>query len=62
MHTRSIRMPNIIKRILLTPSQAAEKESIIDKLRINPLGPWVNGKKMSLPKAKQTISGIKKKK
>jgi hypothetical protein len=55
-------MSHIIKRFLLTPSQAAEKELILDQIRINPHGPWVNGKKISLPKAKGTTSGSKKKK
>ena len=55
-------MNHIIKHFLLTPSQAAEKELILDQLRVNPRGPWVNGKKMSLPKAKGPPSGSKKKK
>jgi hypothetical protein len=54
-------MTHIIKRFLLTPSQAAEKELILDQIRVNPRGPWVNGKKISLPKAKGTASGNKKK-
>jgi hypothetical protein len=55
-------MNHIIKRFLLTPSQAAEKELILDRLRVNPRGPWVNGKKMSLQTPKRTTSGSKKKK
>ena len=54
-------MANPIKRVVLTPSQAAEKELILDRIRVNPRGPWVNGKKVSLPKAKRTSSGVKKK-
>jgi len=55
-------MPNIIRRFSLTPSQAAEKELILERIRSNPRGPWVNGKKMSLQTPKRTASGIKKKK
>jgi hypothetical protein len=55
-------MPNIVKRSLLTPVQAAEKELILDRIRSNPRGPWVNGKKMSLQTPKRTTSGSKKKK
>lgn len=55
-------MAHIIKRFVLTPSQAAEKELILDQIRVNPRGPWVNGKKMSLPKAKGAAPGTKKKK
>jgi hypothetical protein len=40
---------------LLTPSQASEKELILDQIRMNPRGPWVNGKKISLPKAKGKV-------
>jgi hypothetical protein len=45
-------MANPIKRIVLTPSQAAEKELILDQIRENPRGPWINGRKVSLPKIK----------
>ncbi len=55
-------MAHLIKRFVLTPSQAAEKELILDQIRINPRGPWVNGKKISLPKAKSSTSGSRKKK
>ena len=55
-------MNHIIKHFLLTPSEAAEKELILDKLRVNPRGPWVNGKKMSLQTPKRTASSNKKKK
>jgi hypothetical protein len=54
-------MSNLIKHTLLTPAQAAEKELIIDQLRINPRGPWVNGKKMKLLTPKRKPSGSKQK-
>jgi hypothetical protein len=54
-------MPNPIKRFLLTPSQAAEKALIVDQIRTNPRGPWVNGKMTSLPKLKGTTLSSKKK-
>ncbi|HTP79814.1 MAG TPA: hypothetical protein VMM57_05360 [Bacteroidota bacterium] len=54
-------MNHATKRFILTPSQAAEKELILDRIRVNPRGPWVNGKKMALPKAKRALSGRKKK-
>ncbi len=53
-------MSSPIKRIVLTPSQAAEKELILDRIRENPRGPWINGKKVSLPKVK-TIPQTRKK-
>jgi len=54
-------MPNPIKRFVLTPQEAEEKALIIAQIRINPRGPWVNGKKTSLPKLKGTTPGSKKK-
>ena len=54
-------MNRVTKRFTLTPSQAAEKELILDQIRVNPRGPWVNGKKMSLPKPKRATAGRKKK-
>ncbi len=54
-------MANLIKHIVLTPAQAAEKELILDQLRINPRGPWVNGKRTTLPKSKRTALDDKKK-
>jgi hypothetical protein len=54
-------MAHIIKRFTLTPSEAAEKASIVDRIRANPIGPWVNGKKLTTPKAKATTLGVKKK-
>jgi hypothetical protein len=59
--TWSYSMPNITKRSLLTPEQAAEKEQILNQIRINPRGPWINGKKLTMPKAKRTKSATKKK-
>lgn len=54
-------MAHAIKRFVLTPRQAAEKALIVDQIRVNPVGPWVNGKKISLPKAKGASSRVKKK-
>jgi hypothetical protein len=45
-------MPHSITRITLTPSEAAEKALIVDQLRANPRGPWVNGKKTNLAASK----------
>ena len=58
---RSTSMPNPIKRIELTPSQAAEKELILDQIRENPRGPWINGRKVSLPRIKVASPRRKKK-
>ena len=55
-------MSHAIKRFVLTPAQAAEKELICDQIRVNPRGPWVDGKKVSLPKPKGIRPGTKKKK
>ncbi len=55
-------MPRPVKRFVLTPSQAAEKELILDQIRIDPRGPWKNGKKVNLPKQKRSLSGNKKRK
>jgi hypothetical protein len=54
-------MANPIKHFLLTPSQAEEKALIVEQIRTNPRGPWVNGKKTSLPKLKGTTPGNQKK-
>jgi hypothetical protein len=54
-------MANPIKHFLLTPSQAEEKALIVEQIRTNPRGPWVNGKKTSLPKSKGTTPGNQKK-
>jgi hypothetical protein len=50
-------MANPIKHYLLTPKQAEEKALIVDQMRMNPRGPWVNGKRMNAPKPKGSISG-----
>jgi hypothetical protein len=55
-------MANSINRIVLTPSESAEKAMIVDQLRANPRGPWVNGKKMGLPASKVTTPISNKKK
>jgi hypothetical protein len=60
-YLRSNQMAHAIKRIVLTPSQAAEKSQIVEQIRVNPIGPWVNGKKLNLPKIKDTSSRGKKK-
>jgi len=49
-------MPNPIKHYVLTPKQAEEKALIVDQMRTNPRGPWVNGKKTNLPKLKSSSS------
>jgi len=46
---------------LLTPQQAQEKALIVEQMRANPRGPWINGKLTRLPKQKGTTSGNKKK-
>ena len=55
-------MAHSINRFVLTPREAAAKALIVDQLRANPRGPWVNGKKMGLPAPRGTISLSKKKK
>jgi hypothetical protein len=54
-------MSNPIKHFVLTPSESEEKALIVERMRINPRGPWVNGKKTNLPKLKGTTPGSKKK-
>jgi hypothetical protein len=54
-------MPKPITRFLLTPLQAEEKALIVERMRTNPRGPWVNGKMTSLPKLKGTTPESKKK-
>jgi len=54
-------MANPITHFLLTPQQAQEKALIVEQMRANPRGPWVNGKLTSLPKQKGTPSSNKKK-
>jgi len=55
-------MANTINRFVLTPREAAAKALIVDQLRSNPRGPWVNGKKMGLPASKGATSRGNKKK
>ncbi len=54
-------MARPVKRFVLTPTEAAEKEFIVSQLRVNPAGPWVKGKKISLPKPKPSSSRLKRK-
>ncbi len=54
-------MARPLKRFVLTPAEAAEKEYLVSQLRVNPAGPWVKGKKVSLPKPKPVSSRLKKK-
>ncbi len=55
-------MSNLIKRYSLTPAESAEKALIVERLRVNPRGPWVNGKKTVLPKSRRAPGLDKKKK
>lgn len=55
-------MAHSINRIVLTPSEAAEKALIVDQLRANPRGPWVNGKKTGPPTPRTPTSQSDKKK
>jgi hypothetical protein len=55
-------MAHSINRFVLTPSEAAEKALIVDQLRANPRGPWVNGKKTGAPATRNTTSQSDKKK
>ena len=55
-------MAHSISRFLLTPSEAAAKALIVDQLRANARGPWVNGKKTVLPASRGTTSLSNKKK
>ena len=55
-------MEHSITRIVLTPDEAAEKALIVEQLRANPRGPWVNGKKTGLPAPKGTAPAGDKKK
>jgi len=54
-------MARPIKHFPLTPRQAEEKALIVDQMRTNPRGPWVNGKRTTLPKLKGSTSGSQKK-
>jgi len=53
-------MSNPIKHFVLTPSESEEKALIVAQMRVNPRGPWINGKKTTLPKPKGTTIGSKK--
>ena len=55
-------MAHATNRFVLTPREAAEKAEIVDQLRTNPRGPWVNGKKAGAPGPKVTTSPNNKKK
>jgi len=55
-------MAHSINRFLLTPREAAAKALIVDQIRTNPRGPWVNGKKTSLPASRGRTSRSNKKK
>jgi hypothetical protein len=55
-------MAHSIHRFSLTPREAAEKALIVDQLRTNPRGPWVNGKKTGPPASRGTTSRSNKKK
>jgi hypothetical protein len=47
-------MPNPITHFVLTPQQAQGKALIVEEMRANPRGPWINGKLTRLPKQKRT--------
>jgi len=53
-------MAKPFKHFLLTPKQAEEKAFIVDQMRTNPRGPWINGKKTTLPKLKGSHGSDKK--
>ena len=55
-------MAHSINRFVLTPSEAAAKALIVDQLRANPRGPWVNGKKTGMPASKDATPSSNKKK
>jgi hypothetical protein len=54
-------MANPIKHFVLTPEQSQEKALIVEQMRANPHGPWVNGKLTRLPKLKRKATGNKRK-
>jgi hypothetical protein len=54
-------MAKPITHFLLTPQQAQEKALIVEQMRANPRGPWINGKLTRLPKQKRTSPDNKKK-
>ena len=55
-------MAHIVHRIVLTPSEAAEKALIVEQLRTTPRSPWMNGKKTSLPASRAITPQNDKKK
>jgi hypothetical protein len=54
-------MAKPITHFVLTPQQAQEKALIVEQMRANPRGPWVNGKLTRLPNHKRTTPVNKKK-
>ncbi len=54
-------MAKPITHFVLTPQQSQEKALIVEGMRANPRGPWINGKLTRLPKYKGTTLGNKKK-
>jgi len=58
---RNNSMPNPIKRIVLTPSLAAEKQLILDQIRDDPRRPRISERKVDLPKTKAAAPKPKKK-
>lgn len=55
-------MAHSVNRFSLTPREAAAKALIVEQLRTNPRGPWVNGKKTVLPAPRDTTTHSNKKK
>ena len=47
-------MAKPITHFLLTPQQSQEKALIVEQMRANPRGPWINGKLTRLPQQKRT--------
>jgi hypothetical protein len=54
-------MANPIKHFTLTPEQSEEKALIVEHMRANPRGPWINGKMTRLPKLNGRIHESRKK-
>jgi hypothetical protein len=54
-------LANPIKHFVLTPQQAEEKALIVEQMKANTRGPWVNGKMTHLPKLKGIMPRSKKK-
>lgn len=55
-------MAHSINRFSLTPREAEAKALIVDQLRTNPRGLWVNSKKTTLPASRGTTPRSNKKK